>query len=52
MVKLMCMVGQGREEYGREFVCVGRRHVVGDGGAEVEERSRDIRGGGLGLIDE
>jgi hypothetical protein len=23
-------------------VCVGRRHLVGDGEAEVEERSRDI----------
>jgi hypothetical protein len=24
-------------------LCVGRRHVVGDEGAEVVERNRDIR---------
>jgi hypothetical protein len=27
------------EEYGREVMCVGYRHAVEDGGAEVEEGS-------------
>jgi hypothetical protein len=39
-------LGEGGEEVGgydgRKVVYVGRRHVVGDGGAEVAERSRDI----------
>jgi uncharacterized protein YsxB (DUF464 family) len=35
--------GQRTEEDGRDIVCGGRRLVVGDGGAEVAERSRDIR---------
>jgi hypothetical protein len=37
------VVGNEPGSLGEKCVCVGCRHLVGDGEAEVEERSRDIR---------